>query len=126
MIYDGRRKHLREEYTARINRVIDYIEANIAKDLSLGELAQVAQFSPFHFHRIFSAMVGETLNEFIWRIRVEKAADRLITNPKKSVTEIAFECGFSGSSTFAWSLSIRGSRIAPKPRAEAFQSSLPN
>jgi AraC family transcriptional regulator len=101
MAHDNRRNFLREEYTARINRVIDYIEANIGKDLSLAELAGVALFSPFHFHRIFSAMVGETLNGFIWRIRVEKAADRLINNPRKSVTEIAFECGFSGSSTFA-------------------------
>ena len=101
MAYDNRRNFLREEYTARINRVIDYIEANIGKELSLAELAGVAHFSPFHFHRIFSAMVGETLNGFIWRIRVEKAADRLINNPRKSITEIALECGFSGSSTFA-------------------------
>jgi AraC family transcriptional regulator len=101
MAYDNRRNFLREEYTARINRVIDYIEANIGKDLSLAELAGVAHFSPFHFHRIFSAMVGETLNGFIWRIRIEKAADRLINNPKKSITEIALQCGFSGSSTFA-------------------------
>jgi AraC family transcriptional regulator len=101
MDHDNRRNFLREEYTARINRVIDYIEANIGKDLSLAELAGVAHFSPFHFHRIFSAMVGETLNGFIWRIRVEKAADRLINNPKKSITEIALEYGFSGSSTFA-------------------------
>jgi len=81
--------------------VIDYIEANIGKDLSLEELARVAHFSPFHFHRIFRAMAGETLNNFIQRIRVEKAATKLVLNPKKSITEIAFECGFSGSSAFA-------------------------
>ena len=98
---DIRQKYLREEYTARVNRVIDYIEANINKDLSLGELAEVAHFSAFHFHRIFRAMVDETLNDFIKRIRVEKAATKLVLNPKKSVTEIAFECGFSGSSAFA-------------------------
>ena len=98
---DLKLKYLREEYTARVNRVIDYIEANISKDLSLIELAEVAHFSPFHFHRIFRAIVGETLNDFIQRIRVEKAATKLVLNPKKSVTEIAFECGFSGSSAFA-------------------------
>jgi AraC family transcriptional regulator len=98
---DNRQRNLREEYTARINRVIDYIEANIDKDLSLAELANVALFSPFHFHRIFKAMVGETLNGFIQRLRLEKAADKLVVNPKKSITEIAFECGFSSSSTFA-------------------------
>ncbi len=101
MMQDSKQKYLREEYTARINRVIDYIEANIDKDLSLEELAKVAHFSPFHFHRIFSAMVGETLSGFIQRIRIEKAATKLVLNPKKSITDIAFECGFSGSSAFA-------------------------
>jgi len=98
---DLRLKYRREEYTARVNRVIDYIEAHISEDLSLAELADVAHFSPFHFHRIFRGMVGETLNDFIHRIRVEKAAAKLVLNPKKSVTEIAFDCGFSSSSAFA-------------------------
>jgi AraC family transcriptional regulator len=98
---DGRRKQVREDYTARINRVIDHINRNMAGELSLGELAEVARFSPFHFHRIFSAMVGETLNGFIQRIRMEKAAAKLVLNPKESITEIALECGFSGSSAFA-------------------------
>jgi AraC family transcriptional regulator len=94
-------KHLKAEYTARINRVIDYIEKHIDKNLAREDLASVANFSPFHFHRIFGAMVGETLNQFIQRIRIEKAAVQLINHPKKSITEIAFDCGFSGSSTFA-------------------------
>ena len=100
MQYD-QRKYLRESYIARINRVIDYVEANIDKELTLSELAEVALFSPFHFHRIFSAIVGETLNGFIQRLRIEKAATMLVQNPKKSITEIAFDCGFSGSSAFA-------------------------
>jgi AraC family transcriptional regulator len=95
------REHQLAEYRARINRVIDYIEANISRELSLKELAGVAHFSPFHFHRIFSAMVGEPLNGFIQRIRLEKAAMRLAADPKKSVTEAAFEGGFSSSSAFA-------------------------
>jgi AraC family transcriptional regulator len=94
-------KYLREEYVARINRVIDYIELNIEKDLTLETLADVACFSRFHFHRIFGAIVGETLNQFIQRIRVEKAASKLMHNPKKSITQIALECGFSSSATFA-------------------------
>lgn len=98
---DTKSKYLREAYTARVNRVIDYIETNISEDLSLTELADVAHFSPFHFHRIFRGMVGETLNDFIQRIRVEKAAAKLVLNPKKSITEIAFDCGFSSSSAFA-------------------------
>ena len=101
MVQGNRQKYLRETYIARINRVIDYIESNICSDLSLEELADVAHFSPFHFHRIFRAMVGEPLNGFIQRVRIEKAASKLIANPRKPITEIAFESGFSSSSAFA-------------------------
>lgn len=92
---------MREEYITRINRVIDYIENNIDQELSLSQLATVANFSRYHFHRIFRAMVGETLNQFILRVRVEKAAVQLAGNPRKPITEIAFDCGFSSSATFA-------------------------
>lgn len=92
---------MREEYISRINKVIDYIELNINKELKLEKLARVANFSMFHFHRIFTSIMNEPLNQFIQRIRIEKAAILLITNPKKSITEIAFDCGFSGSASFA-------------------------
>ncbi|MBP7051308.1 MAG: AraC family transcriptional regulator [Phycisphaerae bacterium] len=98
---DARKRALRAEYVGRINRVMDYIEANLAGDLSLGALARVANFSAFHFHRVFNAIVGETLNQFIQRRRVEKAAGFLLGSPTKSVTEIALDCGFSGSAAFA-------------------------
>ncbi len=89
------------EYIARINRVIDFVSDNIDQELSLGKLAAVANFSPFHFHRIFRALVGETPNSYVQRIRAEKAASQLINNPGKSITEIALDCGFSGSAPFA-------------------------
>ncbi len=92
---------MREEYIARINRVIDYIEKNLDQEHTLETLSNVACFSPFHFHRIFKAIMGETLHQFINRLRLQKAASQLITNAKKSITEIAFDTGFSGSATFA-------------------------
>ncbi|MBT8338578.1 MAG: helix-turn-helix transcriptional regulator, partial [Desulfatitalea sp.] len=79
----------------------DYVESHLDDDLTLSSLARVAHFSPFHFHRIFSAVVGESLNRFIQRVRVEKAASQLLLNPKKSITEIALDCGFSSAATFA-------------------------
>ena len=93
--------YLREEYTARINRVIDYIEQHLDQKLSLEVLARVASFSPFHFHRIFKALTGETLNQFMQRVRLEKAATQLIYQPKKSITAISLDCGFTSSATFA-------------------------
>ncbi len=90
-----------EEYRARINRVVDFIQLNLHKELKLNDLARVAHFSPFHFHRIFGSMVGETLNQFIQRVRIEKAASTLLSNPRKNITHIALDCGFSSSATFA-------------------------
>jgi AraC family transcriptional regulator len=98
---EARSKALRAEYVGRINRVMDYIEANLDGDLSLRTLARVANFSAFHFHRIFRSIVGETLYQFIQRRRLEKAASFLRGNPAKPITEIAFDCGFSSSATFA-------------------------
>jgi len=89
-----------KEYIHRINRVIDYIEKNLDQDLNLERLSEVAHFSPFHFHRIFSAFMGETLNGFIRRIRVEKAASMLLNDPEKPVSEIAFYCGFNNFPVF--------------------------
>ncbi len=114
-------KYQREEYISRINRVFDYIESHIDNNLSLEELAKIANFSAFHFHRIFSAMVGETLNQFIQRVRIEKAAALLISNPKISITEIAFDCGFSGSATFARAFKEAYSMNASQWRAGGYK-----
>ncbi len=92
---------LRDEYLSRVNRVLDYIEKHVDQPLSLNELASVARFSPFHFHRIFKSFVGESLNHFILRVRLEKAVIQLQNNQKKTITEIGFDCGFSGSASFA-------------------------
>ena len=59
------KKYRRMEYTARMNRAMDYIREHLDKRLTLVEVAEKANFSPFHFHRIFSSCVGETLNTFI-------------------------------------------------------------
>jgi AraC family transcriptional regulator len=91
----------RQEYVGRINRVIDYVRENIAGDLRLETLARVANFSPYHFHRVFKSVVGETLNDFVRRLRAQKAASQLIHNPTQTITEIAVACGYSSSSAFA-------------------------
>jgi AraC family transcriptional regulator len=90
-----------QEYKARLQKVIDHVEKNIADKLSLDTLAEVSCFSPYHFHRVFHAFVGEAPGEFVNRIRLEKAASRLITSPAEGIAQIAFECGFASSSSFA-------------------------
>jgi AraC family transcriptional regulator len=74
---------------------------HLAEEMTLDELAKVACFSKFHFSRIFSAITGETLFRFISRVRIEKAAVLLIADVNKSITDIAFQVGFSDISIFS-------------------------
>src|SRR6056297_785715 len=89
------------EYISRINMVIDYIEDHLSQDMSLVELAEVAGFSKYHFHRIFYSFMKETLFQFIQRVRLQKAADKLCMNTNASITDIAYDCGFSSSAAFS-------------------------
>ena len=95
------KSRLRAEYLSRINRVLDHIESHLNEPLNLPDLAEVALFSPYHFHRIFSAFMGETLYSYIRRKRLEKAAALLIDKPDAAITDIALACGFSSSSAFS-------------------------
>ena len=90
-----------KDYISRINKVIDFINSNLKRELTLNELAAVANFSKYHFHRIFTSVVGETLNQFILRLRLEKAASYLIANTDISITEISITTGFSSVSIFS-------------------------
>jgi AraC family transcriptional regulator len=78
---------------------MNFISHNLDRDLSLEEIAGTANFSMFHFHRIFKAVVGETVAEFTRRLRLELAANRLLSNRHDSITAIAMDCGFSSSRT---------------------------
>ncbi len=89
------------EYIVRINKVYDYIEQHIGEEMTLAELAGVAGFSEFHFHRIFAALTGETLFCFIQRLRLERAATLLCIHPYDSVTQIGADCGFSSPAVFS-------------------------
>ena len=91
----------RTEYISRINKVLKYVYAHYYEQINLMQLAEIAHFSPFHFHRIFSMMTGETPADFCLRIRTEKAAQQLKDFPRKNISDIAFDCGFSSMALFA-------------------------
>jgi AraC family transcriptional regulator len=94
-------KTVNPEYISRINKTFDYIELHLEKPMTLEELATVANFSKFHFNRIFQSIVGETPFQFILRVRIEKAATLIVTNTNESISEIAYKCGFSDVSIFS-------------------------
>lgn len=87
------------DYKARLNQVFIFIDTHLDKPLSLEEVASVACFSPYHFHRIFKLMTGEKLHEYITRRRIEKAASELM-HSRKSVLDITMNVGFSSNSSF--------------------------
>lgn len=89
------------DYVKRINQAIDHIVANLDGPLKLDSIAKVACFSPFHFHRVFRLLIGETLNQFVKRVRLERALWMLSHKKPRSLTEIALACGFTSNSNFS-------------------------
>ncbi len=87
-------------YQERITRVLRHIESRQDDPPGLEELARIACFSPFHFHRIFKAMTGESVAAYVRRLRLEQAAQRL-SYTRLSVTEIALDAGYDSLDAFA-------------------------
>lgn len=94
-------QHTALEYKRRVCLAMNYISQNLDRELSLEEIAQQASFSMFHFHRIFKAVVGETIAEFTRRVRLEVAANHLRSKPNDSITTIALQYAFSSSQNFS-------------------------
>jgi AraC family transcriptional regulator len=90
----------RKIYLQRINHVLDYMDAHLAESLNMNTLADIACFSPFHFNRIFSALIQETPNNYLRRMRIEKAAWMLVYSQELSITEISELCGFRSMPVF--------------------------
>lgn len=88
-------------YLQRINQVVNHIRENLDGDLSLEALAQVACFSPFHFHRIFKTLTGQTISDVVLRLRLERAVMLLRADPSMNVTDAAFESGFVALAHFS-------------------------
>lgn len=93
-------------YLERVNRAIDFILQHLDQAPRLEDVARVACFSPFHFHRIFRLLMGESLNAFVKRVRLERALTVLsrkewVRRRQSSLTDIAFACGFASSSDFS-------------------------
>ncbi|QWI17319.1 AraC family transcriptional regulator [Bacillus wiedmannii] len=94
-------KQSRNEYLRRIYKVQDYIESNINDSLSIEELADVAGFSKFHFHRIFKGIVDEPLSRYVNRLKLERATNLLTYRLDMTITDIAYHFGFTDSAVFS-------------------------
>lgn len=83
----------KDDYQKRINIVIEYIDNHLNGEISLETLANVSNFSPYHFHRILKAFLGEPIGDYISRTRVETAA-RLLRYSDMPIKNIAYRVGY--------------------------------
>ena len=84
-----------------IEKSLQYIKEHITEDLALETVAKAMSMSPIHFHNTFKTAVGKTLREYIEEQRIKKATNLLLTT-NHTLTQIAFECGFSSQSYFSY------------------------
>ena len=87
------------DWLDRMNRALDYIEANLAGDISYDAMARLACCSPYHFQRMFPFVTGVSLSEYIRRRRLTLAAFELQTGGVK-VIDVAVKYGYNSPEAF--------------------------
>lgn len=87
------------DYAACIGRTLEYIEENLQETITLENLAEIACFSPFHYHRVFQALVGESVMDYVRKRRLTRAAEQLFYSDVK-VIDIAMDVGFQYHESF--------------------------
>mgnify|MGYP001131490258 CR=1 FL=1 len=89
----------KDDYVQSVCRVILYIEQNYNSDLTLDKLSKIASFSKYHFHRIFKSIVGESMADYIRRVRLQSSTLQFKTNQK--ITQIAMNSGYETNASFS-------------------------
>ena len=84
-----------------VKRVLAYVIENFAEELSLDDLANAARLSKFNFCRRFAKEAGTTPMRWVWIFRVLLAAEFIKLDPRWSLTDVAFSCGFASSAHFS-------------------------
>src|SRR4051794_5130357 len=90
-----------EAYTARFRRVLDHVDSHLEDELGVEQLAAVAAYSKFHFHRQFAAFFGVGVFEFVQLTRLKRAAYDLAFRPQRQVIEIALDARYESPEAFA-------------------------
>ena len=89
-----------QENFSRINEAVLYVNDRISENLTLGEIAKVASFSPNYFCALFKSYYGMKIWDYISIKRVNAAKRKLADEPDKNVLTIANECGFNNTANF--------------------------
>ncbi len=91
--------NVEQTYQERILNVLIHIQNHLDHELSLEELANVAFFSPFHFHRIFTAHMGESIQSYVKRLRLERSTRDLVFTDL-AIVQIAERAGYDTQQSF--------------------------
>ena len=83
--------------TYHLKRVLDYIDAGLAEDIKLADLARLLDMSPFHFGRMFKQSMGISPHQYVIQQRLERAK-HLLKHSDQPIIEIALACGFTSHS----------------------------
>ncbi len=102
-----------DDYAARIRRVLEHVQSHLDHAMTPADLAEIACFSPFHFQRVFRAMVGESVMGHVRRLRLEQAAWKLKFSGDP-VTAIAWGAGYEAHEAFTRAF---GTRFGCSPSA---------
>jgi AraC family transcriptional regulator len=86
-------------YAERVQRAVDFLAAHLDETLDLETLARVAFFSPYHFHRIYRALLGETVHDTVRRLRLQRAAIDLLDRDL-SIERTARRAGYASQAAF--------------------------
>lgn len=84
----------------QIKKALELIESNYHKDISLDEISETLNISPYYFSKLFKENQGEGFIEYLTRKRIDKAK-LMLTDPEKSIKEIGIACGYSDPNYFS-------------------------
>ena len=90
----------REELWRRLHRGRNVIEGSLSEAIDLHQVAREAALSPYHFHRSFTRLFGETPHAYLARRRMERAAD-LLRSSDMPVTDVCCACGYESLGSFS-------------------------
>lgn len=87
------------DHAFRVYKALRYIDLNLFAKIDLDSIAGSSAFSPFHFHRVFSSLIGMSVSEYVRRRRMSEAAQRLL-NIEQGILDLALECHYESQEAF--------------------------
>jgi AraC family transcriptional regulator len=108
------------DYQERLGRVTAYIHDHLADELDLNRLAEVAHLSPFHWHRVYQALYGETIATTVRRLRLTRGSGYL-ANTALPVVQVARQCGYPNTRAFTAAYGLSPTRYRAEGVHVAFR-----